>query len=123
MGSSDVLALDMVEERHDLYRILSSITCPHKLAPARSWCMHCRNTVGKHVRALHCRHCSRLICDVCASTCLPPEYFPKNFQITDASWVCILCEKILINRKDEVGSGRTLPTSSYGEEDDDLYAC
>jgi hypothetical protein len=123
MDSCDVLSLDMVEDKHDLYRILSAITAPHKPAPARPWCMHCKNVVGKHVHALHCRHCSRLVCDICVSCCLPPEYFPKSFQISDPSWVCTVCEKILVNRKDEVASGRTMPSSSYGDEDEDLYAC
>eukprot|EP00934_Nitzschia_sp_Nitz4_P005268 Nitzschia sp. Nitz4//scaffold121_size67750//19128//26880//NITZ4_006065-RA/size67750-augustus-gene-0.121-mRNA-1//1//CDS//3329534342//5258//frame0 len=40
MGTSEVLALDMVTDDNALHRILAAITKPPKLAPPRSWCMH-----------------------------------------------------------------------------------
>lgn len=120
-GSSEILALDMVQDSSTLYRILAAISTPHAWAPARSWCMHCQSALGTFSRAMHCRHCSRLICGSCAIACLPPEYFPKSFDIHEASWVCVLCEKILIARRDE-NSNSTHPTSSYGD-DDEKFEC
>ena len=117
-----VLPLDMVQNEHALYRILAAISCPHRWGPNRSSCMSCTRTLGLQTRAIHCRHCSRLICGSCASSCLPPEFFPKNFGIREASWVCSPCEKILSSRREEMSSG-TQPTSSYNDDDDDHYSC
>jgi len=118
MGSSDVLALDMVEDEHDLYRILSAITKPSKWAPTRSWCMQCKSVLGSYARAMHCRHCSRLVCGSCASSCLPTDYFPKSFGVKEPSWVCSLCEKILMARQEDTSNG-TPPTASSYEYGDD----
>ncbi|KAL7574803.1 hypothetical protein ACA910_010647 [Epithemia clementina (nom. ined.)] len=118
MGSSEVLALDMVEEDEALQQILSSINAPHKWAPVRTWCMHCKVTIGENSRATHCRHCSRFVCGLCTSSCLPPEYFPKTFGIHEPAWVCIACEKILVARKDNLSSS-TLSTS----DDDERFSC
>lgn len=115
-GSENVLALDMVDDSDSLYRIISAINHSQKWAPARSWCMNCEAVLGTFTRALHCRNCSRLICEKCSSSCLPAEDFPKSFHVTEASWVCGICEKILLSRKEEV-SQTTQPTSSYGEEE------
>jgi len=125
---SGVLALDMVEDPNDLRRILSAITTPHQFAPSRSCCMHCKTTLSASKRAHHCRNCSRLTCKECSSSCLPPNYFPKSFNISEPSWACTVCEKILTARK-EVQSDTTKPTSSYGDEeeddddDEDRYSC
>jgi ankyrin repeat protein len=123
MGSSRVVALDMVDDSIDTFRILSAIVMPHKLAPARSWCMNCKIILGRSSRCLHCRHCSRLICDACTHSCLSSEYFPKSFKVTSPSWVCVVCERILTSQK-EVLSNVTHPISSYGDDDeDDRYSC
>ena len=114
MGSSEVLALDMVESDESLHHILSAITTPHKWAPARSWCMHCKASIGATSRATHCRHCSRFVCGLCTSSCLPPEYFPKTFGVQEPAWVCVVCEKILLGRKDNSSSS----TSPSSDEDD-----
>lgn len=122
-GTAEVLALDMVTDPFDLYRIISAISCSHTWAPARSWCMNCRSTLGTKTRALHCKHCSRLICGKCASNCLPPHLFPKFLNIQQASWACTVCEKILVSRKDEICSA-TQPSSSYGEDEgENLFSC
>lgn len=127
--SSGVLALDMVEKQDDLRRILSVITTSHQFAPSRSHCMQCKTTLSTFSRAHHCRNCSRLTCKDCSKACLPPEYFPKNFKVSEPSWACTVCEKILTARK-EVLSDTTRPTSSYGEggddddeDDEDRYSC
>jgi hypothetical protein len=55
---------------------------------------------------------------------MPPEYFPKSFEIFEPSWVCIVCEKILMDRKEDFlsnSSGSTHPISSIGGEEDLLY--
>jgi len=114
--SSEVLALDMVEDERNLNRILSAITKPSKWAPARSWCMQCKSRLGSFARALHCRHCSRLICSGCASSCLPTDYFPKAFDVKEPSWVCGLCEKILLTRKDDGSNGTPVTAASFGTD-------
>lgn len=121
-GSSDVLALDMVENENDLRRILAAITVPHKVAPTRCRCMQCNAILRTRSRSVHCRHCSRITCGACLSSCLPPEYFLKSFKVSEPSWACTVCEKILTARK-EVMSNGTHPTSSYGEDDDDRCSC
>ena len=113
----EVLALDMVTDPSDLYRIISAISCSHTWAPARSWCMNCKSALGTKTRALHCKHCSRLICGKCSSNCLPPSFFPKFLNIHEAAWVCNVCEAVLKSRRDEISTA-TQPTSSYGEDDD-----
>lgn len=125
--TSGVLALDMVEDENDLRRILSAITSPHQLAPTRSCCMQCKTVLNTFSRAIHCRNCSRLTCKECSSHCLPAEYFPKNFKVSEPSFACSVCEKILTGRKENMSSS-TQPTSSYGEDDEedhdeDLYVC
>ena len=122
MGSSEVLALDMVEDENDLRRILTAVSRQQKWAPTRSWCMHCKSVLGTYARALHCRHCSRLICGNCARSCMPPEDFPKSMEVKEPSWVCLVCEKILTARREETSSG-THPTSSYGDDDEDRFSC
>lgn len=120
MGSSRVVALDMVEDTKDLYRLLSAITVPNTLAPNRSWCMHCKKGLSRK-RGFHCRRCSRLTCDACSNACLSPEYYPEHFKVTEASWTCTVCERILTGQK-EVSSAATHPLSSYGD-DDDRFSC
>jgi hypothetical protein len=50
-------------------------------------------------------------------TTLAPEFFPKTFEIYEPSWVCCVCEKILIARKEDNSTG-TQPISSVGDEDE-----
>lgn len=116
MGSSEVLALDMVESHDDLFRIISAITSPSTWAPPRSWCMNCRSTLGSFARALHCHHCRRLLCKACATTCLPSYYFPKDFGVQEPSWVCGICEKVLVGRKEETSNGTPPTAYSYGDD-------
>jgi hypothetical protein len=53
---------------------------------------------------------------------LPAEDFPKSFEVTEASWVCTICEKILAARKEDMSG--TQPTKSYGDDDDDdRFSC
>lgn len=117
MGTAEVLALDMVTDDHALHRILAAIATPLKMAPTRPWCMSCKTALGSFARALHCRHCSRHVCSACTRCTLPPDYFPKSFDLYEPSWVCTVCEKILIARKEE-NSSSTHPISSLGDEDD-----
>lgn len=116
MGSSEVLALDMIGNENDLYRLVSAITKPSTWAPPREWCMGCKSSLGSFARAIHCHHCRRLLCRSCASTCLPSHYFPKEFGVREPSWVCRVCEKFLVARKEE-SSNATPPTAtSYGDD-------
>ncbi len=121
-GEQEVLALDMLQEDHSLHRILSAINRPLKWAPTRSWCMHCKGVLGTHTRALHCRHCSRLVCGDCSTCCLPSEYFPKSFGVNEPSWVCSSCENILRGRKEDLSNETQPASSSYGD-DDDQFSC
>lgn len=115
MGTSDVLPLDMVQDDHNLHRILAAITRPPKRAPPRPFCMHCRSSIGSH--AMHCRHCGRHTCSACCRCTLTPDYFPKSFEIFEASWVCIVCENILVARRED-SSSSTNPMSSLDDEED-----
>jgi myosin-5 len=117
INTSEVLALDMVSDEHNLHRILAAINRPQKMAPARSWCMHCKSTLGSFARALHCRHCGRLVCGACAPRAMAAEFFPKSFEIYEASWVCVVCEKVLVSRKED-NSSMTQPTTSSSTADD-----
>lgn len=119
MGSPDVLALDMVVDNHSLRRILAAITKPPMPAPARPRCMHCKGSFAALARPLHCQHCGRLLCRTCCKCSLGPEYFPKSFPVIDRSCVCIVCEKILITRKEDTSSStHPISISSVGDEDD-----
>lgn len=113
---SDVLALDMLEDEEDQIRVLSAITKPLKWAPTRSWCMSCKSVLGTFARAMHCRHCSRLICGVCSSSCLPAVYFPKSFDVKEPTWVCGVCEKILTGRREDASQGTPPTALSFGDE-------
>lgn len=99
-GSSSVLALDMVKKDHHLKRILGAISVQQKWAPSRKWCMQCKVTLGTFARALHCGHCGRFVCGDCAPRSLPGDYFPRDFVFDESAWVCLLCEKILIARRE-----------------------
>ena len=117
MGTSEILALDMVKDEHSLHRILAAINKPQKWAPARTWCMHCNAMLGSFARALHCRHCGRLVCGACSPRSLPAEFFPKSFEIYESSWVCVVCEKILVGRKED-NSSTTQPTTASSVDGD-----
>ena len=119
MGSSEVLPLDMVEDENTLYRILAAINHPPKWAPARTWCMNCKTSLGSP-RGINCRHCGRHVCGACCRTTLAPEFFPKNFEIYEASWACVVCERILVGRKEDNSSG-TQPISSGASSVFDEY--
>jgi hypothetical protein len=123
MGSSEVLALDMVQDDKEMKMILAVVNLPQIPAPARSWCMQCKSRLGgSHTRALHCGGCGRLVCGECAPSCLPAHEFPKSFEYNTPMFVCTVCEKILASRKEDTSSG-TQPTSSYGDDEDDRFSC
>jgi len=115
IGSSSVLALEMVSEDNTIHRLLAAINEPLKLAPIRRWCMHCKSPKGLSDRFFHCHHCGRHVCHHCARRTLTPEFFPKSFNIGKASKVCVVCEDILVARKEDLSnsSGMTNPASSF----------
>ena len=122
IGSSSVLALDMVSDEISVYRLLAAISEPPKWAPSRSWCMHCKSPNFSSGRFLHCHHCGRHVCRNCARSNLSAGFFPKSFGIIRASPVCNICDDILVSRKEELSNstGITIPASSVVMEDDDL---
>ena len=95
-----MLALDMVKKDHHLRRILGAISVPQHWAPSRKWCMQCKVTLGTFARALHCGHCGRFVCGDCAPRSLSADYFPSEFEIEEPAWVCLVCDKILVARKE-----------------------
>jgi IBR domain, a half RING-finger domain len=122
MGSSRVVALDMVEDSSNLQRILAAITIPNVLAPNRPWCMNCK-TVLRKSRGVHCRHCSRLTCFSCSHSFLPVEYFPEHFKVLEPSSVCAVCEIVLTSKK-EVMTSITYPTTVFSEDDENgRFSC
>lgn len=122
MGTSEVLALDMVQDdEHSLHRILAAITRKPKWAPSRNSCMHCKLVLGSFAKSRHCRHCGRSVCGNCSHRSLGAELFPKSFGIQESSWVCIVCENILMSRQEENGS-ETQPNSSIQEDSDEERA-
>lgn len=116
-----VLALDMVENQVDLDRILSAVSRQQQHAPARRCCMECKAALRSFSRTVHCGHCARLLCKKCASSCRREDFFPKYCKVTEPSWACSACERILISQKEGMSIAATHPTSSYGEED--CYSC
>lgn len=119
MGSQEVLALDMVIDDHSLHRILAAITRQPKPAPNRARCMHCKVSLTHKTRALHCQHCGRHVCSACSRCTLAPDYFPKSFAIYHHAWVCLVCEKILVARKeDNSSSTHPISVSSVGDDDE-----
>ncbi|VEU44575.1 unnamed protein product [Pseudo-nitzschia multistriata] len=123
-GSPNVLALDMVSQETSVHRLLAAITGPPKCAPVRPWCMQCKSPQGSSERSFHCQHCGRHVCSNCTRRALQPDFFPKSFDICEASWVCIVCEDILVSRKEEfsnsTSTSATNPTSSLAVDDDEL---
>lgn len=117
-GSSSVMALDMVKKDHHLSRILGAISVPQKWAPSRTWCMQCKNTLGTFARALHCGHCGRFVCGDCSPRTLSRDHFPRNFEIEQPTWVCFLCEKILLKRK---ALGCTTPNRNRLPDDTSVH--
>ena len=110
--SSELLALDMVVDEHSIHRILASISHPMQWAPThlRPWCMNCNMLVDPNATTattlIHCRHCGRHVCGSCAPTKLTSDFFPESFEIHDPSWVCLVCERILVTRQEEKGTLR-----------------
>jgi len=109
--SPELLALDMVVDGHSVHRILASISHPMQWAPThlRPWCMNCNTLNDPNATAttmIHCRHCGRHVCGSCARTKLTPDFFPESFEIYDPSWVCLVCERILVTRQEEKNTFR-----------------
>eukprot|EP00547_Thalassionema_nitzschioides_P000456 CAMPEP_0194204396 /NCGR_PEP_ID=MMETSP0156-20130528/3925_1 /TAXON_ID=33649 /ORGANISM="Thalassionema nitzschioides, Strain L26-B" /LENGTH=1546 /DNA_ID=CAMNT_0038930393 /DNA_START=214 /DNA_END=4855 /DNA_ORIENTATION=+ len=113
-GSNEVVTLDMVSDATSLHRILAAINKPQKLCCDRSWCMHCKATIGKFGRAKNCRRCGRFVCGTCSKNKLKPKCFPKAFEVYESAWVCIVCEGILLSREEE-DTSLTQPTTSVSE--------
>jgi hypothetical protein len=120
MGDPNVLPLDMVTDDHSLHRIVDAITKQPRLAPSRSWCMQCKVGLGSNAKTLHCGHCGRYTCTFCCRSTLTPNYFPKSFVIYGPTAVCLICEKVLVARKEDNSSSTVPLSASYGDEDDKL---
>jgi len=115
MHDDEVLPLDMVVDEHSLHRILASISSRQSPVPSRGRCMQCKSRFGTFSsRAQNCQHCGRHVCASCCYHRLGAEYFPKFCEVTQAAWVCTVCERILRSRKDDEFLDETLPTTSYG---------
>lgn len=113
----------MVVNPSDVPRLLSAVSVRQNPAPSRKRCMECKTTLRSFSRTVHCGHCGRLLCTKCSGSCLQPDLFPKRFKLTEPTWACSICEKVLMTQKD-VMSSETHPTSSYGDDDeDDCYSC
>jgi hypothetical protein len=126
IGQTDILALDMVSEETSMYRLLAAISRQPQLAPSRPWCMQCKSPLRSSERVCHCRHCGRHVCGGCTSRTLTPDFFPKYFIISEASWVCIVCENILVSRKENLSNSTSItnPASSlFVDEDEFLHHC
>jgi ankyrin repeat protein len=123
MGSSDILALDMISDENSIHRILAAVVRPPKWAPTRPWCMQCKSLLGSNSRAIHCRHCGRHLCGGCIRRTLIPDFFPKSFEIHEPSWVCLVCDKILVSRKEDRtnSSGTTIPVASVVDDNEDDF--
>lgn len=104
IGRTDVLALDMVSEETSLYRLLAAINRQPLLAPHRPWCMQCESPLHNPKQIFHCQHCGRHICKICTNRSLLPDFFPKFFDVNDSSMVCIVCNNILVSRREELSS-------------------
>ena len=117
-----MLALDMLSEETSIHRLLAAINEPPKRAPSRPWCMQCKSPKASSDRLFHCHHCGRHICGHCARRGLSPEFFPKSFNICEVSLVCVVCEDILVSRKEDFSNstGITHPASSFAAEEDEL---
>jgi len=113
--TNEVLPLDMISDDDWLYQILAAISKPQKPSPKRSWCLHCKDPLGKFVRAKHCQYCGRLVCKSCFKRKLKPKYFPRSFEIYESALVCVVCEEILTSREKEEDMSNTQPTSSLME--------
>lgn len=119
-GSASVYALDMVSEETSIHRLLAAITGPPKWATNRPWCMQCKSPQRFSNGLLHCQHCGRHICTNCTRRILPPDFFPKSFDVYEDSSVCLICEDILVARKEDFSNSTsaTHPASSIAVDDD-----
>ena len=112
----------MVVEDTSIHRLLAAIDQPPKWAPIRPWCMQCKSLQETTDRLSHCHHCGRHVCDNCTRRALSPDFFPKSFGICERSLVCVVCEDILVSKKEDSSNstGTTNPTSSLFVEEDDM---
>lgn len=100
----EVTCLDMIEDQHIMYRILSSISCTQIKSPVRSKCMLCKKKIGTFSRQYHCNHCGSHICGQCSTNyCQEESYFPQRLEnrSSEILTVCKICQDILISRKHE----------------------
>jgi len=124
IGFPSVLTLDMVLEEIAIHRLIAAITGPPKFAPMRPWCMQCKSPQNSSEKSIHCQHCGRHVCASCTRRALPPDFFPKSFDVCEASWVCLICEDILVSRKEDFSNSTstTNPTSSLAVDDDECFS-
>lgn len=102
-SSNEVYALDMIENRETMHRILSSITCEQQFAPPRPNCMQCKRKIAAFGKK-NCFHCGSLVCARCSPQKLEPSFFPPYCHAlvgAEDSRVCNICEEILTSRKEE----------------------
>lgn len=100
----EVTCLDMIEDQHIMYRILSSISCTQIKSPVRSKCMLCKKKIGTFSRQYHCNHCGSHICGQCSTNyCQEESYFPQRLEnrSSEVLIVCKICQDVLISRKHE----------------------
>ena len=100
-GSSFVVCLDMLQDKDDMARVLSAISCEQKWARSRPTCMQCHVKFGRFSRQHHCRHCGCILCGKCSPHTLDLTYFPDycNNISNDSGRVCNFCEQLLVERK------------------------
>ena len=103
-SSPEVLCLDMVDDEVSMRRLLSSISCQQKPAPARSNCMQCKRKIigfGKK----NCSHCGSTVCSRCSDHKLETSFFPPFcdavIEAAECARVCNICNDILLSRKQE----------------------
>ena len=101
IGSSFVVCLDMLQDKDDMARVLSAVSCEQKWARSRPTCMHCHVKFGRFSRQHHCRHCGSIVCGKCSPNTLDLTYFPDycNNISNDSGRVCMFCEQLLVERK------------------------
>jgi ankyrin repeat protein len=115
-----VFCFEMIDDIEILRKIISVISCKQKDAPRRQKCMQCKRKFGKFGRQYNCGFCGSLVCSQCAPTTLGGAYFPPCFDddiLQENTRVCILCEQMLITRKQENDLMGKEVYAIHGDED------
>lgn len=119
-SSQQVLCMDMISDQDIMHQLFSSISSEQTLGPSRPYCMQCKKKIGAFGRK-NCRHCGCLLCLKCAPNKLDTIFFPpyceKVIQSGEPMRVCLICEDILISRKEDsdgvLGREVYIPTSRH----------